>query len=310
MAIVKALSQFPPASVIAKLSGPFRSLVPPSLARIAVACLIATPALLLVLPALAQMQLPGAVAPTEQGATVRPAGPPKPRHKGPPPPPKVPSDDGLLNRTLEQNGRAGAIQFAKDGKDIRLSKVTLAGEKISRPVETCTVEEPGMPLALTSAAKPNGVTRYAAALEGCPIEFDVLEGSILVSPVAKACEFRAADCRVDPAGLWGQPASEIGPARTKEIERARGPAEQIMRNHFRAWIEAAGKDRAMVRRISRFQAGFSSNRAEICNRYARESEHGYCSLIITQAHSTALAVRIALPDPPPEPETARGRKGR
>ncbi len=232
------------ASVTARFPGSLRILVPLSLTRIAVVCLIAT-------PALGQMQLPGAVAPTEQGATIRPAGPPKPKPKGPPPPPKVPGDDGLLNRTLAQNGRAGAIQFIKDGKDIRLSKVTLGGEKISRPAETCTVEMPDMPLALTPAAKPNGVTRYAAALEGCPIEFDVLEGAILVSPVAKACEFAAADCRVDPAGLWGQPANEIGPARAKEIERARGPAEQAMRNHFRAWNEAVGKDRDMVRRISR-----------------------------------------------------------
>lgn len=290
-------------AVVARLLVPFTSFIARRrLAALALAACIAS-------PAFAQMQLPGAVAPTGEGALASPSAP-KPKRAGPPPPPKVPGDEGLLNRTLMQNGRAGALQFAKDGKDLRLSRATLAGEKISRPAETCTVEEPGMPLALTPAAKPNGVTRYAAALPGCPIEFDVLEASVLVSPVAKACEFTASDCRVDPAGLWGQPASEIGPARAKEIERARGPAEQTMRNHFRAWIEALGKDHEMVRRVSRYQAGFSSMRAEICDRYAREAEHGYCSLILTQARSTALAVKVALPEEPPEPEntSARGRK--
>ena len=284
--------------MIVRNSGSFRLKLP--FVRIVLAVALAT-------PALAQMQLPGAVAPTEQGTTIRPAGPPKPKHAGPPPPPKTPGDDGLLNRTLEQNGRAGAIQFAMEGKDFRLSKLTFGGEKISRPSETCTVDATGMPLALTPVAKRNGVNRYAAAVGGCPIEFDVLEGAILVSPVAKACVFQAADCRVDPAGLWGQPAKEIGPARTKEIERARGPAEQTMRNRFRAWIEVAGKDRDMVRRISRYQAGFSSDRAEVCDHYARESEHGYCALTLTQARSIALGVRVALPEMPPEPENVPGR---
>ena len=257
-------------------------------------------------PALAQMQLPGAVAPTGEGTVVTP-GVPKPKRTGPPPPVKVPTDDGLLGRTLVQNGRAGAIQFSRDGKDVRISKIVFGGEKISRPAETCTVEQPGMPLALTAGGRPNGVTRYSAPVEACPIEFDVLDGAILVSSREKACEFATADCRVDPAGLWGQPASEIGATRAKEIERSRPGVEQTMRNHFRAWLESADKNRDLIRKISRYQAGFSSTRAEICDRYARESEHGYCSLVLTQAHSTALAARVALPDAP-EPEVTTKRR--
>lgn len=263
----------------------------------------------LVAPAFAQVQLPGAVAPTASGTVNKPAGPPKPRRAGPPPPPKVPSDDGLLNRTLTHNGRSGTMQFAKDGKDLRLAKAVLAGEKISRPSETCTVDEPGMPLVLTTSGKPNGVTRYAAALPDCPVEFDVLEGAVLVPPRGKACEIARADCRVDPAGLWGQPANEIGAARTKEIEKSRAPAEQAMRSHFREWIEAAtkGKDRDLVRKVSRDQAGFSSRRADTCAPYAREAEHGYCSLVLTQARSAALAARIQLPEEalPEEPKRRR-----
>lgn len=266
------------------------------------------------MPALAQMQLPGAMAPAGEGLVARPAGPAgpaKPKRAAPPPPPKVPSDDGLLNHSLVQNGRAGTFQFVRDGKNLRLSRVTLAGEKISRSSETCTVDTPGMPLAVTQAGKPDGVTRYAAALAGCAIEFDVLDRAILVAPVAKVCEFVDADCRVDPAGLWGQPASEIGAARAKEIERARGPAEQSMRNQFRAWVDEAGKskDRDMVQRISRFQAEFSSRRSEICDRYAREAEHGYCALVLTQARTAALGGHIPLPESPPT-EPGPGRRKR
>ena len=252
------------------------------------------------------MQLPGAVAPTDEGAVTTPSAPKPKRAAGPPPPAKVPSDDNLLGRTLMQNGRAGTIQFSRDGKDLRLSKMVFGGEKISRPAESCTVEQPGM--ALTAGGRPDGVTHYSAPFPSCPIDFDVLDGAILVSGRAQTCEFTEADCRVDPAGLWGQPASEIGAARSKEIERGRPAAEQTMRNHFRAWIEASDKNRDLIRKVSRYQAGFSSNRAEICDHYARESEHGYCSLVLTQARAVALAARIALPDTPePEPTGKRRR---
>ena len=253
----------------------------------------------------AQMQLPGAVAPTDEGVVTAPAAP-KPKRAGPPPPVKVPSDDGLLGRTLMQNGRAGVMQFSRDGKDLRLSKMVFGGEKISRPAESCTVERPSV--ALTADGRPDGVTRYNAPVAACPITFDVLDGAILVAARDQVCEFTEADCRVDPAGLWGQPANEIGAARSKEIERGRPAAEQTMRNHFRAWIEASDKNRDMIRKVSRYQAGFSSSRAEICDHYARESEHGYCSLVLTQARAVALAARIALPDTPePEPTGKRRR---
>ena len=266
---------------------------------------------LLATQAFAQMQLPGAVAPAEQGTVAKPAGSgaPKPR-PGPPPPPKVPSEDGLVGRTLVHNGRAGTMQFAKDGKDLRLAKVTLSGEKISRPSETCTIDEAGMPITPTGTGKPNGVAHYTAALPDCPIEFDVLDGAVLVSPVAKACEVTASDCRIDPAGLWGQPASEIGAARAKEIERARAPAEAAMRSQYRTWVDAAARDRDLVRKISHDQAGFSSRRADICTHYAREAEHGYCSLVLTQARTAALAGRVKLPDEPAPAEEAKPTRRR
>lgn len=268
---------------------------------------LAGPALALALagPAAAQMQLPGAVAPTEAGAVASPTPAAKPKPKGPPPPPKIPSEDTLLNRTIQQNGRAGALQFARDGAELRVSKLTLPGERMSRASEQCAVDAP-TPVALQLNGRPHGLTSYKAAIENCPIEFDVLEGAVLVAARPKACEFPAADCRVDPAGLWGQPASEIGANRAKEIERARNPAEQNARENFRAWIEAVGKDRDLVRRVSREQAGFSSRRAEVCASYAREAEHGYCSLLLTQARGVTLASRT--PPPPEEPGEPQTRR--
>ncbi len=68
------------------------------------------------------------------------------------------------------------------------------------------------------------------------------------------------------------------------------------------------KDRDLVRRVSREQAGFSSRRAEICASYAREAEHGYCALLLTQARGAALAARVPPPEEPPEPKQATRRK--
>jgi hypothetical protein len=271
--------------------------------------MIASALALSALPALAQLQLPGAVTPSGEGAVVTPAGPPKPKRTGPPPPPKVPADDLIVGRTLERNGRAGVMQFAKEGKDIRLSRLTLPGEKISNPAAACSVEVAGAPFTPAVQGRPRGVTRYAITAGDCTIDFDVLEGAVLVPQGSKVCTFASNDCRADPSGLWGQPANEIGAARTKEIEHQRGAIERTMREHFRTWIEAAGKDRDLVRRISREQAGFSSTRSEICDGYAREADHGYCALVLTQARSIALAARVPPPEmPPPEADPFAAKK--
>jgi hypothetical protein len=256
----------------------------------------------------AQMQLPGAVTPSGEGTVTAPTAP-KPRRTGPPPPPKVPSDETLLGRTLEYNGRSGLMQFTRDGKDLRLAHLTLPGTKISNAAEACMVEPPGAPFALAPQGRPHGVTNYSVTAGECTIAFDVLDGAVLVAAGANVCTFPANDCKVDPSGLWGQPASEIGVTRTKEIERQRTPAEQTMRANFRAWIEMAGKDRDLVRGISREQAGFSSSRSEVCDNYAREADHGYCALLLTQARSIALAAHITpAPEPPPEPDQGFARR--
>lgn len=258
----------------------------------------------------AQLQLPGAFAPAPAGTVAAPprAGKPKSAHKAIASPPRVPSDDAVVGRALMLNGRAGVMEFGRAGKDLQISHLKLSGDLISRVGDRCQVDLSSAPIALEPAGKPAGVTRYLLKLPACPFSVDILEGAALAIREGGACEFTAADCRVNPAGLWGQPASEIGAKRAKEIEHQRRKAETTMRENYRAWVSAAGKDRALVRRIAHEQAGFSSRREEVCRTYAREAEHGYCALLTTEAWAIALAAH-ALPAEEPDEDRPPPRKG-
>lgn len=255
-------------------------------------------------PSYAQLQLPGAFNPAPAGTVAAPAEAAKPRKAGPkkpPPPPKVPSDDTVIGRPLMHNGAAGVIEFARANKDLQVVRLKLMGDLISRVGERCEVDLSAQPITLTPADRPAGVTRYALDLPACPFAVDIFNGAVNAVREGGACEFKAADCRVDPAGLWGQPANEIGPKRAKEIEKERNRAEHAVREQFKEWIRSAGRDRALVSRIAHEQAAFSSRREELCRNYQRETEHGYCALIFTEARSSAIAAHI-LPPAPPEDE--------
>jgi len=270
-------------------------------------------AMLLAAPAHAQMQLPGAFNPAPAGSVAPPADGAKPKKAGPkkpPPPPKVPADDAVIGRPLMQNGASGVIEFARAGKDLQVVKLKLAGDLISRVGDRCEVDLSAQPIALVPAEKPAGVTRYRLELPSCPFSVDILNGAVNAVREGGACEFKAADCRVDPAGLWGQPANEIGPKRTKEILSERHRAEQAVREQFKEWIRSAGHDRALVTRIAREQAVFSSRREELCRSYQRETEHGYCALMFTEARSSAIAAHILPAEPPPEERPAAKTKGK
>lgn len=260
----------------------------------------------------AQLQLPGAFAPAPAGSVAAPpkAATRKPAHK--PAPPKAPGDERLLGRALMLNGRAGLMEFSRADKELQISKLKLAGDQISRVGERCEVDVASGPIALEAAGKPAGVTRYAVRLPACAFHIDVLDGAVLAGRDGGACDFSAADCRVNPTGLWGEPASEITPKRAKEIEQQRRGTERAMLENYKAWIKTAGKDKALVRRIARQQAGFSSRREELCRSYAREPEHGYCALLATQAWDLSLAARVLPADepeaePPPKAKPARRR---
>ena len=260
----------------------------------------------------AQLQLPGAFNPAPAGTTTAaPAGgvaKPKPK-KVAPAAPKVPSDDSVLGRTLMLNGKSGSMEFRREGKDLQIWRLKLAGDMISKPGDACQIDLSSAPIALKPAGRPAGVNRYQLDIPDCAASVDILEGAALArTEGGGACEFKAADCRADPAGLWGQPASEIGPQRSKEIEGQRHRAESDMRAAFKTWIAGAKGDRKLVSRIAREQAAFSSKREELCRSYARESQHGYCDLVATQARTSSIAARVLPPAEPEEEKPAKARK--
>jgi hypothetical protein len=255
-------------------------------------------------PALAQLQLPGALGqPAPAGTVVAPTEAPKEKPK--PPILRAPSEDAIVGRTLLRNGSTGILVIERAGKDLRVQKLALTGDQISKPNEHCRVEVSGTPLALASEGKAGGLSRYKLALEICPFSFDVLDGAVLASNGGKTCEFKAADCQVDPAGLWGPRPSEFGVERTKEFERERAHAESTVRADFRALLAAAGKDKQQTKAIAAEQAGFSSDREEKCRSYASEDVHGFCALRLTEARAIALGARLAGADEskpsPPKP---------
>ncbi|GAC1335672.1 MAG: hypothetical protein NVSMB26_20740 [Beijerinckiaceae bacterium] len=248
------------------------------------------------MPARAQLQLPGGIGqPAPAGTVATPAEGQPAREKPKPPILRAPSEDAIIGRNLARNGATGLIVFERAGKDIRVQKLALTGEQISKPGEICRVEVAGTPLPLVAEGKPAGLSRYKLALDICPFSFDVLDGAVLVSHSGKTCAFTAADCQVDPAGLWGPRPSEFGPERTKEFERARIRAESTVRADFRAML-AGTKDKQAIKAIASEQAGFSSDREEKCRTYAGEDAHGYCSLRFTEARAIALGARLAGPD--------------
>jgi hypothetical protein len=252
----------------------------------------------LLTPALgrAQLMLPGAlqaspstankVAPNPTGAT---PGQPKPAGL------KPPLEETIFGQELSRDGFAGIIAFRRgSGKGLEITRLLIGGEEISHPGKQCQVEVEGTPIQTRFAGRPNGASRYEVEIETCPFSLDVLEGAVLVTRTPQTCDFRAADCRVDPAGLWGPPGNAIGPDQTKQLERERGRIDSAMLAKFHALLTSAGKDKEAIKQIASEQAGFSSDREVICRNYLREDTHGFCALRVTQAR--ALALQAAFED--------------
>jgi hypothetical protein len=279
---------------------PVRHSCPKALAIVIAASLLAG-------PGFAQLQLPGAVGQPAPAGTIGAPPVEAPREKPKPPILRAPSEDAVVGRTLLRNGTTGMLVIERAGKDLRVQKLALTGDQISRPNEHCRVEVSGTPFQLVPEGKPAGLSRYRLALDICPFTFDLLNGAVLASNGGKTCEFKAADCQVDPAGLWGPRPSELGPERIKEFERERTHAETTIRADFRALLAAARKDKQQTRIIAAEQAGFSSDREEKCRTYAGEDVHGFCALRFTEARAIALGARLAgveeeKPKPRPRPK--------
>lgn len=246
-------------------------------------------------PAAAQMMLPGALNGASPAQAPKASAPP-PEAKAPAKPivVKPPSEDAILGRPLSFDGAKGTMQFDRAAKGVTLSKLTLPGERLSKPSESCQVDivaDP--PIVAADLGRPAGALRWSLAVEACPFIVDVLDGAALVSSAQPTCDFVAADCRVSPVGLWGPPGDAISPHRIKDLEHARVRAETTMRANFKVLLHRAGKDRAAVKAIAGEQAAFSSQREMTCRDYAHESVHGFCSAQITEARSLAILAKFA-----------------
>ena len=217
----------------------------------------------------------------------------------------------MTARELTLNGTRGRMELARAGDGLNVTRLVLDGSQISKPDDSCRIDiVSGTPLPTKAMGRPAGALRYGVELEACPISFDVLDGAILVSAAPAICEFKAADCRVAAAGLWGPRGSSIGPDQVKQIERTRTQAEAAMRENFRALL-ARTTAKAQIKAVAGEQAGFTSTRAEICRDYAREDIHGFCALRLTEARAMLLRVEIAGPAKEGEekPQPKKKRRG-
>ena len=257
--------------------------------------------LLVVAPLRAQMLLPGAVGP---GVTAvgKPAGsgilplspgrkPRKPAAAGTRTAGKPPGEETVIEHPLYQNGASGALEFVRHDKTLQIRKLVLRGEQSAKPGEVCEVNvAPTATLAATPAGMPAGLARYVVEMEACPFSFDILDESILVSSPNLTCEFKQADCQVNPSGLWGPKPATFTPARAKEIEHARTRWEAAVRDSFRDAL-ARAKDKTEIKQVAHDQAGFSSERETQCRDYAAESTYGFCAARLTQARAFALRAK-------------------
>ncbi len=275
----------------------------------------------------AQLALPGAAAPADEGAVAPEAQSEETAVRkrraasgegaaGPAVAPKPPSEDSIAGKPLYLDGNRGALQFDRAGGETRLVKLTLAGDRMSRSGESCSVEAPAAKLKLVARDGEPGLRRYQLDYPDCPFSLDVLDGAVLVSTEKGACSIAASDCRVDPNGLWGMGAAEFDPKNAKEMLNLRARVEKTIHADFRALYDKNKKDRPMRAYLVREQAGFSAQREEICHNYAQEADFGYCALRVTEARAlklgTELAKGVKLPaglaqQDPPKKEKRIGR---
>ena len=205
---------------------------------------------------------------------------------------KVPDTDSIVGQDLSLNGNKGRMIFTREKEGLVVTTLTLEGAQISKPDDACRIDVvAGRSITAKPLGQLSGAPRFEFELAACPIQFDVLDGAVFVAAVHAACQFAAADCKVEAAGLWGPRGNSFTPARIKEIERARTHAESRMRENFRELLGRT-KGREAVKAAASDQAGFTSSRAQICQDYAREEVHGFCALRITEARALALKVII------------------
>lgn len=245
------------------------------------------------------LQLPGAQpfnqtgapqALPQGGAPTAPAAPRQPSM----PSIKVAGEDAITGRVLRRNGGFGEAVFEKTATGYGL-KLKAEGFQASNLVEPCAISFGDAPLPVTALGRPAGVPRYKLEASICPIVFDVLDGAMLVVEPTAPCVVEAAQCRIEPRGLWG-PDSRTLATHAREIEKARGTAERAVREGYR--VLTAKADAVEQRIIAREQAGFSAERELTCREFQREGQFGFCGARVTEAKAASLRARLGITSDP------------
>ncbi|HEX2552480.1 MAG TPA: hypothetical protein VHL98_02180 [Microvirga sp.] len=234
--------------------------------------------------------VPGDYVPEMTDAPLAPAAPAPPK----PVPAKTASEASVLGRQLRLNGQDGSLRLERSGRDEWRARISLAGTRISRPGEACTVE-PAEALPVSLRGRPDGLMRFEIDVPSCPIAASLLDGALWVREPAGLCQIEASDCRVNPRGVWGpEPAALVPLART--IETDRGIADRTVRENYKVMTQRAAPGE--VRPIVSEQASFSADRETVCRNYRGEATHGFCNARFTEGRAAQLAARLGIAPAP------------
>ena len=253
-------------------------------------------------------QAPQPAAPAAPAAPEAPAAEaPKPRAapiQARPVSLRVPTEDGIVGRELKQNGTAGSLKIERitGGPDLR-ARMTLIGRKGQSP-ESCSVQLEGK---LASEGRVEGLNRYKLSDQDCALSIDVFDDSVLVMGSGESCQFKAANCQADAAGLWGPEPGALLP-KAKEYESARASADKAVRENYKALVQRARPE--SVRPIVAEQAAFSSDREITCRTYAREAQHSFCDARYSEGRAIMLAQRLGVTVASAQPAPGGGTRVR
>lgn len=224
---------------------------------------------------------------------------------------RVPTEDGVVGRELKQNGSSGSLRIERTARSDLRARITLVGRRSATSVETCSVTIGGSEgVTLTSQGRPDGLSRYQADDPTCPLQVSILDESVLVKGPDNACMFQAANCLVDPAGLWGPDPSQLM-QKAREYESTRASADKAVRDNYRVMAQRARPE--SVRSIVAEQAAFSADREVLCRSYAREGAHSFCDARYSEGRAIALAQRLGITvasNTAPTPADNRGNRRR
>lgn len=251
------------------------------------------------------LQLPGAAGATPPGVAQPPppASPPQPGLSGQPrpgaPPVRQVADDVVVGQALMHNGRSGRLVMERRRGGFGL-RFAAEGFQTNNLTEPCAISFGEEAIELEPMGRPNGLPRFRLKAPICPIVFEVMPNALLVLEPQQPCVIEAAQCRITPAGLWG-PDGRGMVALARDIERDRARAETQVREGFRNLTNKVSPDEK--RTVAREQAGFSSEREQLCRDFNREASHGFCAAKITEARAASLRARLN--EGPAEPRPRR-----